>query len=73
MTDSLADAASKAVKPTQVLRGELRRNIYLTIEYVVSMTWSPLDDETDCGVDGCFVGSLGGRLIMVIDRRNGED
>ena len=34
MNDSLADAVSAAVKPTSVLRGEVRRNIYLTIEYV---------------------------------------
>jgi len=32
MNVSLATAVSKAVKPQSVLRGEVRRNIYLTIE-----------------------------------------
>lgn len=37
MNDSLADAVSEAVQPRRVLRGEVRRNIYLTIEYVSSL------------------------------------
>ena len=32
MNDSLATAVSEAVRPGSVIRGELRRNIYLTIE-----------------------------------------
>jgi hypothetical protein len=34
MNTSVADAVTDAIKPRQVLRGEVRRNIYLTIEYV---------------------------------------
>lgn len=32
LTNSVADAVSRAVQPTQVLRGELRRNITLNLE-----------------------------------------
>ena len=34
LNTSVADAVTLAIKPTKVLRGEMRRNIYLTIEYV---------------------------------------
>ncbi len=32
MNNSVAQAVSSAVRPMQVLRGELRRNIYLTVQ-----------------------------------------
>jgi hypothetical protein len=32
LNTSVADAVTMAIKPKQVLRGEVRRNIYLTIE-----------------------------------------
>jgi hypothetical protein len=34
LSDSLADAVSQVVGPTDVLKVEMRRNVYLTIECV---------------------------------------
>lgn len=52
MNASLADAVSKAVQPSAVLRGEVRRNIYLTIELVRQIACLPTDLPTSGNSDG---------------------
>lgn len=56
MNDSLADAVSEAVKPMQVLRGEVRRNIYLTIEWVLSFASQKLVGGADIALAGSLAG-----------------
>jgi len=41
MNHAVAESVSLAVKPRTVLRGEVRRNIYLTVEWVFLIRDSP--------------------------------